>query len=140
MSARNVELTRRFVDAWNSRDVDAIIACCERRIEYHSTFAPVGGAVYHGHEGLRTYQQDLDDAWRDIRVHPQAFFDLGDSTLADYVMEGHGRHSGAEIALPGWAAFRWRGGALVYMKAYTERTDALVDLGVTADDLEPIAP
>jgi hypothetical protein len=49
MSRENVELLRRFVDAWNRRDIEAMIALCDPGVEYHSVYAAVGGAVYHGH-------------------------------------------------------------------------------------------
>ena len=35
---------------------------------------------------------------------------------------------------------RWRDGLMVYGKAYVHREDALRDLGVSEDALEPIAP
>jgi hypothetical protein len=35
---------------------------------------------------------------------------------------------------------RWRDGLCVLFKGYGQREDALSDLGVGEDDLEPIAP
>jgi hypothetical protein len=35
---------------------------------------------------------------------------------------------------------KWRDGLIVYFKGYTHREDALTDLGVSEDALEPIAP
>jgi hypothetical protein len=35
---------------------------------------------------------------------------------------------------------RWRDGLAVHMKAYAHREDALRDLGVSEDQLEPIDP
>jgi hypothetical protein len=35
---------------------------------------------------------------------------------------------------------RWREGLVVYVKAYAHREDALSDLGVAKEALEPIAP
>jgi hypothetical protein len=35
---------------------------------------------------------------------------------------------------------KWRDGLLIYWKAYVHREDALRDLGVSEDALEPIAP
>jgi ketosteroid isomerase-like protein len=141
MSERNVELMRRFTEAWNSRDIEAISACCDTSIELHSIFAAVGGGVYHGHDGLRTYQRDLEDAWGDeIRAEVEAFFDLGEQTLTFYAMHGRGQRSGTEVKMPIAVVVRWRDGLLVYFKGYTDREEALRELGVSADELEPIAP
>ena len=40
--------------------------------------------------------------------------------------------------MPIAAVFRWRDGPLVYFKGYTDRGEALRDLGVSEDELEPI--
>jgi hypothetical protein len=37
-------------------------------------------------------------------------------------------------------AARWRNGLIVHFKVYAHREDALADLGVSEDALEPIAP
>ena len=141
MSERNVELTRRVNEAFNARDIEAMIALCDPSIEFHSTFAAVGGAIYHGHDGMRRYQRDMVDAWGDeVRADPEAYFDLGEHTLGFLVFHGHGRHSGAEVAMPIALVTGWRDELLVYMKGYADRGDAMSDLGVSEDELEPIDP
>jgi ketosteroid isomerase-like protein len=141
MSEHNVELTRRTMDVWSSRDIGALIACCDPGIEWNSTFAAVGGALYHGHAGLRSYQRDMEDAWGDdIRLEPGSYFDLGEQTLAFQTLRGRGRHSGVEVKMPIAAVYRWRDGLLVYFKGYTDRDEALRELGVSEDELEPIDP
>jgi ketosteroid isomerase-like protein len=141
MSERNVELTRRYIAAYNARDIEAFIACCDPSIEFHSVWAAVGGAVYHGFDGLRSWQRDLEEAWgAEIRVEPEAYFDLGEHTLVVFVTQGRGRHSGAEVAMPVAHVVRWRNGLAVYAKSYTHREDALRDLGVSEDELERIEP
>jgi hypothetical protein len=44
------------------------------------------------------------------------------------------------VALPVAQVARWRGGLLVHSKVYGRREDALSDLNVSEDELEPIAP
>jgi hypothetical protein len=141
MSERNVELHRRVLDAYNARDVEAMIEYCDPSIECYSVFVAVGGAVYHGHDGVRRWHRDLEDAWGDeIRVLPERYFDLGEHTLSFYVMHGRGLHSGAEVAMPIAQVFRWCDGLVVYWKAYAHREDALRGLGVSEHELEPIEP
>jgi ketosteroid isomerase-like protein len=142
MSERNVELMRAFIEAWNTRDISAIIPFCDPSVEYDSVHSAVGGGVYRGHDGMRRYQRDLEDAWGDeARLEPEAFFDLGDYTLSFFVVHGRGKHSGVEVEMPNAAAVvRWRDGLMVYLKGYAHREDALRDLGVTEDELTPIDP
>jgi hypothetical protein len=132
---------RRFVEAWNRRDVGAVIEFCDRNIEYHSPFAAVSGAVYRGYDGLRNYYRALQGAWGDdLRIEPKAYFDLGEHTLTFYVIRGRGHHTGVDVAMPNAAVARWRDGLMVYIKGYAHREDALRDLGVSEDELEPIDP
>jgi hypothetical protein len=138
--SENLELHRRAIEAFNARDREAIIALFDPQIEFHSMFAVVDG-VYHGHDGMRRFQADLEDAWGDqFRLEPEAYFDLGEHTVAFYALRGRGKQSGAEVALAGTHVFRWRNGLIIYFKAYAHREDALTDLGVSEDALEPIEP
>jgi hypothetical protein len=137
----NVALQHRAIEAFNARDIDAYIAFCDPEVEVQSTFAAVGGTAYHGHDGVRSWWRDLEDAWGDkIRIEPEAYYDLGEHTLAFYVLLGRGRQSGAEVAVPGAAVQKWRDGLSVYIKGYAHREDALEDLAVSEDTLEPIDP
>jgi ketosteroid isomerase-like protein len=139
MSHENVELFRRNVDAYNARDIEGFIACFDPRVEVHSTFAGVGGGVYHGHAGLRRWHRDLQEAWGgQIRMEPNVYFDLGEYTLAFGVLHGRGQHSGVEVHAPDVLVARWRDGLIVYLKAYRDKDEALSDLGVSEDTLDPI--
>ena len=140
MPERNVELHRRAIEAYNARDVDAFIAFADPSVEFHAAFAAVGG-VYHGHDGLRKFFRDIEDAWGDEnRLEPEAYFDLGERTLAFYLLRARGRHSGAEVATRIANVMRWREGLIVYAKSYVHKEEALRDLGVSEDELEPIDP
>jgi hypothetical protein len=118
-----------------------LIACADPSIELETAFATIGGEVYHGHDGLRKFFRDMEDAWGgDIRIEPEAYFDLGEHTLTFYALHARGRHSGAEVAMPIAAVSSWRDGLVVSFKSYVRKEDALGDLGVSEDELEPIAP
>jgi hypothetical protein len=141
MSRENVAPLRGFTAAYNARDPEAFIAYCDPSVELHSTFAAVGGAVYHGHDGVRAFFRDVEDVWGDeIHSEPEAYFDLGEDTLAFTIMRGRGKHSGVDAAMPIAHVARWREGLIVYTKSYTNREDALSDLRVSEHELEPIAP
>jgi hypothetical protein len=141
VSEKNVELHRRLSRALNGYDEEALLALCDPGIEVHSVFAAVGGAVYHGHDGVRSWQRDLKETWGgDLRVEPEAFFDLGNHTLMFGVQHGRGPQSGAVVAMPATAVAGWREGLCVSHKAFVHREDALRELGVSEDALEPISP
>jgi ketosteroid isomerase-like protein len=140
MSQENVEIVRAFMEAFNAGDIEGVIACCDPGIEFHSTFAAVGGASYHGHDGVRTWYRDLEEEWGDIRSEVEVLYDVGEHTLTLTVFRGRGKHSGAEAALPAAVVTRAEDGLIVYFKGYAHREDALSDLGVSKDALEPLEP
>jgi SnoaL-like domain len=141
MSQENVELHRRIMEAYSARDIEAGIALSDPQIEVRTVFTAVGGGVYQGHDGLRTFQREFEDVWGDgFLIEPETFFDLGEQTLAFTLVCARGRQSGAEASIPAAQVLSWRDGLCVHFKAYAHREDALRDLGVSEDTLEPIAP
>src|SRR6266576_4032387 len=141
MSQGNVELHRRSVEAFNTRDVENFIALCDPQIELYSTLTVPGGTACDGHEGVRRWHRDLAEGWgEELRIEPEAYFDLGEHTITFHVLHGRGRQSGADVAMPAAHLCRWRDGLIVYFKGYADREDALSDMGVSGDELEPIDP
>jgi ketosteroid isomerase-like protein len=141
MSESNVEVLRGLFAAYNTRDIEGFIACCDPGVKLETAFAAVGGEVYQGHDGLLTWHRDVEDVWGGaVHAELEAYFDLGEHTLAFYVLHGRGKHSGVEVGMPVALAVRWRDGLVVHMKAYAHREDALRDLGVSEGELERIEP
>jgi uncharacterized protein len=137
----NIELHRRANEAFNSRDVEAFVACCDPEIELHSAMTVPGGGVYHGHEGVRQWHRDIADAFGDdVSLEAESYFDLGEHTISFHVLHGRGQQSGANVATPAAHLLRWQNGLIVYFKGYLHRQDAFRDLGVSEDARRPIAP
>jgi hypothetical protein len=110
-------------------------------VELETAFTAVGGEVYRGHDGLRTWHRDVEEVWGDtVHAELEAYFDLGERTLAFYVLHARGKHSKVEVAMPVALVARSCHSGIVHAKAYAHREDALSDLGVTEAELEPIDP
>jgi ketosteroid isomerase-like protein len=142
VSRENVELHRRLVAAFNTRDLEAFIAGFDQQIEFHSRFAAVGGVTaYRGHAGLRTWNQDVEEVWgEEFRLEVEAYFDLGERTLAFGVLHGRGRQSGVVTTMPVAHVMRWRDGLCVFWQTYLDRQGALAELGVSRNELKRIDP
>ena len=141
MSQEDVDVVRAFTKGFNAGDIGAVVACCDPKVEFHSTFAAVGGGVYHGHEGVRKWHHDLQEIWgEEIRSDLEALFDVGEDMLVFTVLRGRGQQSGVDVELPAAMVVRLRDGLLVNLRGYSHREDALEDLNVALDALAPIAP
>jgi ketosteroid isomerase-like protein len=141
MPEDNVTLVRGFIEAFNRHDIEALIAYCDPQIEFQSSFAALGGAQFHGHDGIRSWHRDMEQAWGPgMRAELEALFDLGETVLVFALLYGTAKGSGAEAALPIAVVATLRNGLVTYYKAYGHREDALEALGVSEAALEPIAP
>jgi ketosteroid isomerase-like protein len=91
MSRANVEVVQRWVDAYNRRDIDGLIALTDPDIELRSRFVEIE-PVLRGHEGIRAYFEELDEAYDHFEVVPIEFIDAG----AAVVFAGHADWRGKE--------------------------------------------
>jgi hypothetical protein len=142
VSRENVELHRRLYDLFNAHDIEAFVERFDPQIEFHSRFVVLGGVtVYRGHDGLRNWNQGYEEVWGDqVHIELEAYFDLGEQTLALGVLHARGRQSGAETTLRLAQVARWRDGLCVYLKSYGDLEEALGEMRVSADELERIDP
>jgi hypothetical protein len=63
VSEENVERSRRVLEAFNARDMDALIVLFDPQVEVHARLAGLGEAtIYNGHDGVRSWQADFDES------------------------------------------------------------------------------
>ena len=117
------ETYRRFIEAFNQRDVEAILADMDPDIEFESRFAMAGGSRYHGHDGVRGWLADLDEAWEHIGVEIERVFEDGEETIALITLDAKGRASGLDIREAAAHRLAWRDGKVSSL-GYTDRAAA----------------
>jgi ketosteroid isomerase-like protein len=82
VSAENVDVVRRAIDAYNRRDVEGFL---ESTTKDYVIFTAVAGAIesggIRGPESLRRYFEMLDDTWEEFRLVIEEYRDLGDRVL-----------------------------------------------------------
>ena len=126
------DLTRRWAQAFNARDMDALEQLTSPDLEFVPYLANlIETTVYRGHEGLRRYFQDAQAAWEEIQVRQAEVREVGGCTISLGELHGRGRASGLEIHVPlAWVG-EWRDGKLVRLETYTSESEALkaVDRG-----------
>ena len=63
MSQENVEIARGVHDAFNRRDVAALLELLDPQVEWVPILAELEGRVDRGHAGVRRWIKDLDTDW-----------------------------------------------------------------------------
>jgi hypothetical protein len=94
-----VALARGFVEAFNDRDADALVALAHPRIVFRPTSLVGNRRTYHGHAGLRRWVAELAAIGADFQAHireirplrPSGFLVLsklrvGDELITDSAM------------------------------------------------------
>jgi ketosteroid isomerase-like protein len=131
MSQENVELTLLMIDAFNRRDVEAVIALTDEEGVWHPAIEALteGGRTYRGHAGTRQYYRDLAEVAEESHAEFSEVHDLGDQVLA----LGHLSirfASGVEFVTEGGGLFTWRNGKCVETRTWLSRAEALEAAGL----------
>ena len=67
MPSEGVEIVRRGYEAYEARGIEGILEFLDPEIEWRNpTDSPIAG-VFQGHEGVREWQRQADEAWDPIR-------------------------------------------------------------------------
>jgi hypothetical protein len=91
MSQENVELHYRCLDAFNRRDLDAFLTLMDDDVEaVPRAGAMEGESSYRRHEGVRRWWKTGHDVFPDWNIEVLAVRDIGDLTVADLFVRGHG--------------------------------------------------
>ncbi len=100
MSRENVEIVRRLYDAVARRDTADVLALYDPDVEWDFTRHPfgdlIGGVVYRGHDGLRSFFGDMHEVWENVEWDLEDLFDAGEHVVVVAKHHGRGRTSGVE--------------------------------------------
>jgi ketosteroid isomerase-like protein len=121
------KLLEEELDAYNRRDIEAFVAGWHPDCEWHPflTARVEGDPGYHGHNGLRTWFEDIDEMFAGVRAELDDIREVGGLLVGLGHMEARGRGSGAEVSTEvGWV-FEMRGDKCLRGWAYTNHAEAL---------------
>ena len=120
MSEENVEVVRRFADAYVRGDLDEALTYFDPEIVLkRAEEAAVVGRDAAG-ASLRRWEED----WEDLETIPEDFIDAGDHVLVPVLFRGRGRGSGIEIEGRYYEVVTVRDGRLIRWEEFSERSDA----------------
>jgi len=86
--------------------------------------------VYRGHEGIRQFIRDVDEALSQLQVEPLEIRDLGEQIVASGCLRARGRASGAEIESPISWLVEFKDGRVIRMRDYLDFAEALEAAGL----------
>ena len=134
MSRENVEQTKRAADAYNRRDVEALLKELDPEVEWHSALSILlsgKATVYRGHGGVREWFRELDEVLDEIHVEYTDIRDLGDRVIAIGRIRTRGRGSGVATESPIAMVSDTRNGKSVRVRSYLDPAEALEAAGLS---------
>jgi ketosteroid isomerase-like protein len=132
MSRENVELAMRGFEAFNRRDLDAFLALCDPEVEVYSRLAELeGGRPYRGHDGVRSWWDNIFALAPDIGSEIDDVEHVGDMTLVRLRARGHGVGSDAPIEQTQWLVTKWHDQKAVCVRIFLSEAQALEATGLS---------
>ena len=130
MSQENVELVRRAYDAWEHDGADGVMPFLDAEIELRNPEQGVGGN-FCGHEGVRAWVGQVDEAFEEVHFEVDRIEDLSDARVL-IILHAHlkGRGSGVEMKVPLVHVVEMRAGKAISLTQYTSVHAALKAVGL----------
>ena len=134
MSQENVEAFKRGIEAYNRRDVEALLDELDVDIEWRPVLPVVLGGdetVYRGHDGVRQLLRDLDEVLAERQLAFCEILDIGARVAATGSLRIRGKSSGALTESPFSWVSEFRNGKAVRIQTYLDHSEALEGLGLS---------
>ena len=133
MSEENVEAFKRAIEAYNRRDIDAFLEEIDPKVEWRGALQALLESevtVYRGHDGVRQWVRDIDEALAEIRLDLPEIRDLGDRIVALGRLRARGTASGAETESPFGCVVEWKNGKATRLRSFLSHDAALEAAGL----------
>jgi ketosteroid isomerase-like protein len=126
VSQENVEIVERINAAFNSGDIDNLLARIDD--DFETTVPPEFSAepdTYRGPDGMRRYFDSFREAMREIRFHQETVRDAGSSVVVAVRLTAVGRTTAIPVEQRFAQVWSLRGGKAVSVRTYPSVSEAL---------------
>ncbi|MCW3032807.1 MAG: hypothetical protein QOK19_2131 [Solirubrobacteraceae bacterium] len=131
MSQENVEIVREVFEAFNSEDIERTLALAHADLEIEiPAELSAEPDVYRGPDGMRRYFQSFQDVMKEIRFHPERFWDLGESVVVAIRLTANGRQTTIPVEQRSAGLWTICEGKVIHVRAYPSAEDALTAAGL----------
>ncbi len=127
MSAENVQIVRRALEAWEEGDLKAAAALLDPDIAWRMPSNLPETGTYRGREEVVRRLEDFLEAWGELTIAVEELIDAGDRVVALVRYSGMGQESGVQVSGRATDAQVWtlRDGRVVRVELYGGTEEAL---------------
>lgn len=130
MAPQEVDTVRRFIDAWNRRDTDAVLECFDPDCEVIFPAEVPEPGPFHGREELRGWVERFQAAWEVYSAEIAELAEAGDRVVAVARQTGRGAGSGLEVDETDAHLFEFRGGRIARWQNFNGPQEAFEAAGL----------
>ena len=134
MSQQNVEIVRRFYDAWSRDEFPGPFEFMDSEIEYVNPVGAIEPGTRRGVDAFRRAGEKILESWEFWRAEAEAFKNAGDQVAVVVRYRTRGRSSGVDVEGRESALWTFRDGKVVRYEWFHEPTDALEAVGLSEQD------
>jgi ketosteroid isomerase-like protein len=130
MSEENVEIVRRWIEAWNRRDLTAALALwsSDAEIDWSRANGPFKG-VYRGHQRLETFWNESWSTFEVVDLELHDFRQTRPYVVASNTAHMRGR-DGIEVTARSTFVFTIENGLITRQQMFQERAEGLEAVGL----------
>jgi ketosteroid isomerase-like protein len=142
MSRKNIEILKKQMQAFNSRDAGAVAKLWHPDGQYTTSVAAIEGAdgVYGG-RNASSYISNLDDLFQGWRIEEAVFFHVdGDRVLQLHRVTARAKGSGMPINHRFGIVWTLRDGLIMDGRSFSTPRDAFDAVGLSERDARPADP
>ena len=126
MTEANVSLVRQLIEAFNSEDIDRVLALAHADVEIEiSPDVSAEPDVYRGHDGMRRYFESFREAMVDIRFDAEQLWEVGATVVVALLLTARGRQTAIVVEQRSAGVWTFSDGKLIGIDAYASPEDAL---------------
>jgi uncharacterized protein len=131
MSQENVEIVRRFYDAWSRDEVPGPLEFMDAEIEYVNPAGAIEPGTRSGVDAFTRAGEKLLESWEFWRAEAEVFESAGDQVAVVVRYRARGRGSGVDVEGRESALWTLRDGKVVRYEWFHEPTEALEAVGLS---------
>jgi ketosteroid isomerase-like protein len=131
MSQENVEVVRRWYDAFNRGDVDVWLGLLDPQVTWQAAREDPDAAAHQTRAGARRYAEQWVEAYEALHVEPRSFTESGDRVVVWVRVTGTGRMSGISLDMEQAQVMTVRDGSITFVHEYFDRAEALAAAGLS---------
>jgi ketosteroid isomerase-like protein len=129
MSQENVDVVRRGIDAFNRRDLPALLGDFDQDVEWVEDQRYPGAETFRGRSGVERSLGKWWDAFGESAVQIEGTIDLGDRVVLYGRVRARGHDIDVEVEAPFGGLCEFRSGKAVRVQTFGSRADAVEAAG-----------